>query len=181
MIGQTIMVGFSGQSEHDPGVKAVRDQLAKGRIGGVVLYPEHQLGGSSASSPPTSRTPIRSSCRLSPSIRKAGRVQRSTAAPAMRTTPRRRSSAPTRRPRRRKRAASTVGGPKELADAGINLNFGPVVDLSLNPCNAVIARRKRSYGSDAAIADSPAPSSPRIARQTSPPKPVFSGSRLELE
>ena len=41
MIGQTIMVGFSGQSEHDPGVKAVRDQLAKGLIGGVVLYPEN--------------------------------------------------------------------------------------------------------------------------------------------
>ena len=41
MIGQTIMVGFSGQSEHDPGVKAVRDQLAKGMIGGVVLYPEN--------------------------------------------------------------------------------------------------------------------------------------------
>jgi hypothetical protein len=41
MIGQTIMVGFSGQSEHDPGVKAVRDELAKGLIGGVVLYPEN--------------------------------------------------------------------------------------------------------------------------------------------
>ena len=35
-----------------------------------------------------------------------------------------------------------------MAGAGINLNFGPVVDLSLNPCNNVIARRKRSYGSD---------------------------------
>jgi len=41
MIGQTIMVGFSGQSEHDPGVAAVHDQLAKGVIGGVVLYPEN--------------------------------------------------------------------------------------------------------------------------------------------
>ena len=41
MIGQTIMIGFSGQSEHDPGVKAVRDQFAEGVIGGVVLYPEN--------------------------------------------------------------------------------------------------------------------------------------------
>jgi beta-N-acetylhexosaminidase len=40
------------------------------------------------------------------------------------------------------------GMAKELANAGINLNFGPVVDLSLNPWNAVIARRKRSYGTD---------------------------------
>jgi beta-N-acetylhexosaminidase len=43
---------------------------------------------------------------------------------------------------------------KELAGAGINLNFGPVVDLSLNPWNAVIARRKRSYGSDPATVTS---------------------------
>ena len=37
---------------------------------------------------------------------------------------------------------------QELARAGINLNFGPVVDLSLNPGNTVIVRRKRSFGSD---------------------------------
>ena len=39
MIGQTIMVGFSGQNEHDPGVKAVRDQLANGVIGEMVFLP----------------------------------------------------------------------------------------------------------------------------------------------
>jgi beta-N-acetylhexosaminidase len=37
---------------------------------------------------------------------------------------------------------------KELAGAGINVNFGPVVDLSVNPWNTVIVRRKRSYGAD---------------------------------
>src|SRR3990170_8737374 len=41
MIGQIIMVGFSGSIERDPGVSAVRDQLSKGIIGGVVLYPEN--------------------------------------------------------------------------------------------------------------------------------------------
>src|SRR6185437_17151706 len=41
MIGQMIMVGFSGSSERDAGVVAVRDQLNKGTIGGVVLYPEN--------------------------------------------------------------------------------------------------------------------------------------------
>ena len=41
MIGQMIMVGFSGRSERDAGVVAVRDQLAKGIIGGVVLYPDN--------------------------------------------------------------------------------------------------------------------------------------------
>ena len=37
---------------------------------------------------------------------------------------------------------------KELADAGFNLNFGPVVDLNLNPGNPVIGERERSFGAD---------------------------------
>ncbi len=74
MIGQTIMVGFSGADEHDQGVKAVRDELAKGLIGGVVLYPENirsarQLRLLTAYLWPT---PIPSSCRSSPWIRRAG-------------------------------------------------------------------------------------------------------------
>ena len=31
-IGQTIMVGFSGEGERDPGVRAVRDEIAKGHL-----------------------------------------------------------------------------------------------------------------------------------------------------
>ena len=37
---------------------------------------------------------------------------------------------------------------EELAKAGFNLNFGPVVDLSLNPHNYVIVQRDRSFGAD---------------------------------
>jgi beta-N-acetylhexosaminidase len=36
----------------------------------------------------------------------------------------------------------------ELAQAGFNLNFGPVVDLNLNPWNPVIGQRDRSFGAD---------------------------------
>ncbi|ADN10061.1 glycoside hydrolase family 3 N-terminal domain-containing protein [Sulfurimonas autotrophica] len=35
-----------------------------------------------------------------------------------------------------------------LEDAGINMNFAPVVDLSINPNNKVIVALERSYGSD---------------------------------
>ena len=41
MIGQTILVGFTGQNEHDQGVKAVRRSARQGPIGGVVLYPDN--------------------------------------------------------------------------------------------------------------------------------------------
>ena len=37
---------------------------------------------------------------------------------------------------------------EELADHGFNLNFGPVVDLDINPRNPAIGRLRRSYGTD---------------------------------
>ena len=155
MIGQTILVGFSGQSEHDPGVKAVRDQLAKDVIGGVVLYPENISSArqlrlltaylANANSP------------LVPFIavdQEGGRVQRldrrtgHTHYPSAQKLGRDATLTP-------EEARRIYGGmAKELAGAGINLNFGPVVDLSLNPWNGVIARRKRSYGPDAATVTS---------------------------
>ena len=36
----------------------------------------------------------------------------------------------------------------ELARAGFNMNYGPVVDLNLNRRNPIIARLGRSYGAD---------------------------------
>jgi len=35
-----------------------------------------------------------------------------------------------------------------LADAGINLNFAPSVDMEINPKNIIIVKLKRSYGKD---------------------------------
>lgn len=39
---------------------------------------------------------------------------------------------------------------RELGTVGINVNFGPVVDLNVNPTNPVIGSLGRSYGSDSA-------------------------------
>jgi beta-N-acetylhexosaminidase len=149
MIGQTIMVGFSGQSEHDPGVKAVRDQLAKGLIGGVVLYPENI--SSARQLRLLTAYLLNANSALVPFIaidQEGGRVQRldrrtgHTHYPSAQKLGRDATLTP-------EEARRIYGGmAKELAGAGINLNFGPVVDLSLNPWNAVIALRKRSYGPD---------------------------------
>jgi beta-N-acetylhexosaminidase len=155
MIGQTIMVGFSGQSEHDPGVKAVRDQLAKGVIGGVVLYPENIVSARQLRL--LTAYLANANSTLVPFIavdQEGGRVQRldrrtgHTHYPSAQKMGRDGTLTP-------EEARSIYGGmAKELAGAGINLNFGPVVDLSLNPWNAVIARRKRSYGPDPATVTS---------------------------
>jgi beta-N-acetylhexosaminidase len=155
MIGQTIMVGFSGQSEHDPGVKAVRDQLAKGVIGGVVLYSENIVSARQLRL--LTAYLANANSTLVPFIavdQEGGRVQRldrrtgHTHYPSAQKMGRDGTLTP-------EEARSIYGGmAKELAGAGINLNFGPVVDLSLNPWNAVIARRKRSYGPDPATVTS---------------------------
>ena len=184
MIGQTIMVGFSGQSEHDPGVKAVRDQLAKGLIGGVVLYPENI--SSARQLRLLTAYLLNANSALVPFIavdQEGGRVQRldrrtgHTHYPSAQKMGRDATLTP-------EEARRIYGGmAKELAGAGINLNFGPVVDLSLNPWNAVIARRKRSYGLDPNAVTSPRPLLHRRASrgERGHGGEAFPRSRIELE
>jgi beta-N-acetylhexosaminidase len=151
MIGQTIMVGFSGQDEQDPGVREVRNQLAKGVIGGVVLYPENIASARQLCLLTAFLTNANS--KLVPFIavdQEGGMVQRLTPRsgythyPSARAMARKAKEGTLNTARERYEAMA-----KELAAAGINVNFGPVVDLSVNPWNMVIARRKRSFGSDA--------------------------------
>jgi beta-N-acetylhexosaminidase len=149
-IGQMIMVGFAGVGEKDAGVAAVRNELAEGLIGGVVLYPENirsakQLKNlnsflANAKSDPipliavdqegglVSRLKRRNGYTNFPSARNVGRN------PSYST------------PESVVRLYGSMA--HELADAGFNVNFGPVVDLSLNDRNRVIVQRKRSYGAD---------------------------------
>ena len=150
MIGQMIMVGFSGSSERDAGVAAVRDQLNKGTIGGVVLYPENigrpaELRGLTAFLRNAKSSPV-------PFIgvdQEGGLVQRLTKRNGHSYFPSAFSVG------RNPSFASADSAEKlyaamaaELAEAGFNLNFGPVVDLNLNPWNPVIGQRDRSFGAD---------------------------------
>jgi beta-N-acetylhexosaminidase len=153
MIGQMIMVGFVGSSDRDLGVSAVRYQLANGIIGGVVLYPEnigasHQLRALTAFLRNAKSSPI-------PFIavdQEGGHVQRLTRRNGHRYFPSALSVG--RNPsfaslESAVRLYATMA--EQLAQAGFNLNFGPVVDLNLNPSNPVIGQRQRSFGADPAI------------------------------
>jgi beta-N-acetylhexosaminidase len=150
MIGQMIMVGFLGDNERDAGVKAVRDQLANGTIGGVVLYPEN-IG------PPNELRNLTALLRNAKSSmvpfiavdQEGGTVQRLTRRNGHRYFPSAYSVG------RNPSYAVGDGAEKlyaamaeELAYAGFNLNFGPVVDLNLNPSNPVIGQRDRSFSAD---------------------------------
>ena len=150
MIGQMIMVGFSGSSEHDAGVVLAREQLNKGTIGGVVLYPEN-IG------PPKELRTLTAFLRNAKSSpitfiavdQEGGSVQRLTRQnghsyfPSAFSVGRNPSFAS---PASAEKLYATMAA--ELAEAGFNLNFGPVVDLNLNPWNPVIGQRDRSFGAD---------------------------------
>jgi beta-N-acetylhexosaminidase len=147
MIGQMIMIGFEGRSERESGVAAAHDQLANGVIGGVVLYPDNigspeQLRALTTYLRDAKSWPI-------PFIavdQEGGLVQRLTGHgyfPAARSVGANPSFAAAQAA---ERLYQTMA--EELAKAGFNLNFGPVVDLSLNPNNYVIVQRNRSFGAD---------------------------------
>ena len=150
MIGQMIMVGFSGNSERDAGVALAREQLNKGTIGGVVLYPEN-IG------PPKELRTLTAFLRNAKSSpipfiavdQEGGLVQRLTRRnghsyfPSAFSVGRNPSFAS---PASAEKLYATMAA--ELAEAGFNLNLGPVVDLNLNPWNPVIGQRDRSFGTD---------------------------------
>jgi beta-N-acetylhexosaminidase len=150
VIGQMIMVGFAGHSDRDPGVMEVRDELSRGTIGGVVLYPENI--GSQAEL--RALTAFLRNARSAPIPfiavdQEGGLVQRLTHRdgytyfPSARSVGRNPSFSS---PESAQRLYKTMAD--ELAVAGFNLNFGPVVDLNLNPDNPVIGGRERSFGAD---------------------------------
>lgn len=149
-IGQMIMVGFPGNDEKDRGVIAVREHLAKGVIGGVVLFPEN------IASPKKLRHLIvylrNARSMPMPFIavdQEGGKVQRlsrrngHTRFPSAQSVGRNPSYASP------DAAERLYGGmAAELAHAGFNMTLGPVVDLNTNPRNPVIGARGRSFGAD---------------------------------
>ena len=149
-IGQMIMVGFPGDGEKDPGVIAVRDQLAKGLIGGVVLFPEN------IASPKRLKNLIAylRNARSMPMPfiavdQEGGKVQRlnrwnghSNFTSAQRVARNPSYASPEAAQKLYAKMAA------ELAEAGFNMNLGPVVDLNTNPRNPVIGARGRSFSND---------------------------------
>ena len=150
MIGQMIVVGFVGTDSSDPGVVAVREQLEKGVIGGVMLLERNvrspqQVRALNASI----RRTAGGAAPLIAVDQEGGAVQRLTPANGHGTFP---------SPAQVARACGPdPGGPvlslyKDMANQlkaeGFNANFGPGVDLNTNPDNPIIGRLGRSFGAD---------------------------------
>lgn len=147
MAGQMIVVGFQGDGVDDGGVAAVRADIAAGRAGGVMFLRTNVASLNAVRA--MNAAFVDASGDLKPFIaidQEGGLVERLTDAVGFDEIP---------------SAARMAGGDPQTAlrvyddlgarlhSVGFNLNFGPVVDLAVNPDNPVIVRHGRSFGSDA--------------------------------
>jgi beta-N-acetylhexosaminidase len=143
MIGQMILIGFPGQRTTEEWPSRAARMIRDGRIGGVVLFGQNvadpgQLKKLVASLVDGGR-PLRPFIAID---QEGGTIQRLTRAKGFVGLASARDIARMDQGtayRLYRRTAS------ELADLGINLNFGPVVDLNTNAANPAIARLARSY------------------------------------
>lgn len=142
--GEMLITGFSGLTPDDPGVRKVGGMLNRGEAAGVIIM------GENVASPEQLRALtdfFRESSPLTPIIsidQEGGKVARlgekngfadwSSAADIAVS-----SSPAEARAYYEERAA-------EMARAGVNLNYGPVMDLNINPENPVIGDLGRAYG-----------------------------------
>jgi beta-N-acetylhexosaminidase len=147
MIGQMLLVGFQGTSTKGKDVQRIARQIAEGKIGGVILMDRNILSPKQVRAL-TSKF-LSTGHPLVPLIsvdQEGGMVQRLSAKKGFHAYPTARTVARLYKPEKAYRIYKSMA--EELAGAGFNLNYGPVLDLNLNRSNPVIGRPGRSYGAD---------------------------------
>jgi beta-N-acetylhexosaminidase len=147
MIGQMLLIGFHGSSPGGKNARRVAQQIATGQIGGVILM-DRNIRSPKQVRALTSRL-HNTGHPLTPIIsvdQEGGLVQRLSAKKGFKAYPTARTVARLYKPKKARRIYKSMA--QELAKAGFNLNYGPVLDLNLNQRNPVIGRLGRSYGAD---------------------------------
>lgn len=146
MAGQMVMVGFTGDAAGAAGVRAVREQVARGEIGGV-MYLRTNVDSLEAVRG-INRSLIAARPWLPPFIaldQEGGQIERLTAAVGFDEIASAQAIGSDTPDRAR---AIYAGLADDLARLGFSVNFGPVVDLDLNPENPIIGRYERAFGAD---------------------------------
>jgi beta-N-acetylhexosaminidase len=144
MAGQMVAVGFVGDSVGDASVKALRKEIAAGGIGGVMFL---KTNVASLGAVKRMNEAFRAaSPGLPPLItldQEGGAVERLTEAVGFVEIPNARLVARQNSPQ----VARGIYGEmaENVAALGFTVNFGPVVDLDLNPNNQIIAKYGRSF------------------------------------
>lgn len=149
MIGQMLLVGFNGTSAKGATAKRIAGQIARGQIGGVILFNRNIRSPRQVRALTKKfRTAGHPLVPLISVDQEGGKVQRLSAKNGFATYPTARTMARKYTPEQAQRIYRKMA--EELSRAGFNMNYGPVVDLNLNRGNPIIARLGRSYGANPA-------------------------------
>ena len=150
MAGQMIVVGFQGDSADDPAVRALRDELEAGRLGGVMLL---KTNIASLAAVAEMNAAFRAtSPGLLPLItldQEGGAVERLTRDVGFKEIASAADIAAANSPAQAEAIYGEMA--RSIAELGFSVNFGPVADVNLNTRNQVIARFGRAYSADPQI------------------------------
>lgn len=141
-----IVVGFRGDDLTDKGVQGVIADMAAGRIGGV-MYLKQNVKSLDAAQRINASLRTVAPPGLPPFIaldQEGGAVERLTKSVGFKEVP---SALDVARKRSPAEAAKLYAEMAQgMAAVGFTVNFGPVVDLDINPDNEVITKFGRSFG-----------------------------------
>ena len=149
MVGQLLVVGFTGKTPSSASATAVRKEIAEGRVGGV-LFLRHNIGSAadvkaltagfaSAGTPPP----------LLMIDQEGGLVSRLTAKIGFPATPSAEAVARANSPEAARAIYAKMA--QGLKAWGFNVNLAPIADVAVNPNNPVIAKAGRAYSADGAV------------------------------
>lgn len=148
--GQMIVVGFQGDDADDASVKALRVELATGRLGGVMFLKTNIKSLDAARG--MNAAFREASPDLLPFItldQEGGSVERLTRDVGFTEIPSAASIAARNTPEQAEAIYTKMAA--AMGELGFSVNFGPVADLNLNSSNQVIAKFGRAYSADPAV------------------------------
>jgi beta-N-acetylhexosaminidase len=146
MIGQMILIGFPGTKATEEWPARAARLIHEGRIGGVVLYSFNVVDPPQVKALNAALKDARLDLRPFICVdQEGGLIQRLPETKGFVGLP---GAAEISRMTPDQAYLLDARAARELADLGFNVNFGPVVDLDINPDNPAIGRLKRSFGAD---------------------------------
>jgi beta-N-acetylhexosaminidase len=149
-IGQMILVGFDGTSPDEDWPKLIRKQIADGEIGGVLYLPRNVESEPQVEA--LNRSFLDAGAAVPPFIavdQEGGRIERLRRRIGFPETPSAYDTGQLNRPAWAYKLYRSVAC--ALRQLKFNTNFGPVVDLRVQPKNPIIAKLGRSYSDDPGI------------------------------
>ncbi|HTM78444.1 MAG TPA: glycoside hydrolase family 3 N-terminal domain-containing protein, partial [Devosia sp.] len=150
MAGQMIVVGFQGDDANDASVKALRAEIAAGRLGGVMYL---KTNVKSLDAVKAMNLAFKAAApELPPFItldQEGGAVERLTREVGFLEIPSAESIAANNSTQKAEAIYTSMA--QDIAALGFTVNFGPVADVKVNPANEVIAKFGRAYSADPAV------------------------------